>query len=224
MTEKTSRLAVASLAFVFGFGLWASSQLITGKLEPWDAEWPFYSGAMLVGGAVLGMALPRQTVSMYLGLWGGQAFALWLPGHDRAWVLLGLITTGMGSLLGLAGYLAGVVVHRGWRESRQEGAHQNPESTGKSVELPWLNRLRIGVLRVCWLPPALWLGSWAYIGITDHWGAFAAAPLFMASIGLSLVLGIMGGLLFSWKAWRREFDPLLALCSLLAGSVFLCAL
>jgi hypothetical protein len=99
-------------AFLFGFGLWASAPWLVGTREPWDAEMPYYyTGAMLLGGATLGLAFPRRFVIAYLGMWIGQAIAmLVLPGHDRAWAYLGIVTTGAGSLIGLGGYLAGSVM------------------------------------------------------------------------------------------------------------------
>jgi hypothetical protein len=83
-----------------------------GTREPWDAPLPFYyTGAMLLGGAALGGALPRHSAVAYLGLWAGQAISmLLLPGHDLTWAALGVVTTGVGSLIGLAGYLAGSVL------------------------------------------------------------------------------------------------------------------
>lgn len=130
MTAMTCRYAAAFWALLLGFGLWASSRLVVGTLEPWDAEWPYYSGVMLVGGAAMGMALPRQAATVFLGLWAGQALALLLPGHDRSWFLLGCVTTGIGSLLGLTGYLACFVAHSGWRKFNPR-AEANTEPTGK---------------------------------------------------------------------------------------------
>lgn len=112
MNIERHRIACAVGAFVFGFGLWAGSPGLVGKREPWDAQLPFYyTGAMLLGGAALGAALPRCAAIALLGLWAGQAIAMWaLPGHDRTWAYLGIVTTGAGSLIGLAGYLAGSVL------------------------------------------------------------------------------------------------------------------
>lgn len=174
---------------------------------------------MLASGAALGLALPDRSGPVYLGLWAGQVLALWLPNHDHAWILVGLISTGIGSLLGLVGYLAGIVAGRGWREARQ-GSHLAPESAGTAVEARWSIRLRTWLLRASWLPAALWFGSLMCIAPNDRWCVVAVAPLLVTSIGLSFSLGVAGGLLFCWKATRREFDPLLAACSLLAGSVF----
>lgn len=107
--------------------MWAGSRFVVGTLEPWGAEWPFYLVIMLAGGAAIGVALPRQTVPMFLGLWAGQALGLLLPGHDRSWFLLGCVTTGIGSLLGLTGYRTGVVARIGWAYF-QPGARTNGPS------------------------------------------------------------------------------------------------
>lgn len=125
------RIAAASGSFLLGFGLWASSRLVVGTLEPWDAEWPYYSGAMLAGGVAMGMALPRQAAAVFLGLWVGQMLGLLLPGHDRSWFLLGCVTTGIGSLLGLTGYLAGAVARAGWRRLNPPAA-ANPQPPAKT--------------------------------------------------------------------------------------------
>lgn len=94
MAANFRRYAAAAWALLLGFGMWAGSRFVVGTLEPWDAEWPFYLVIMLAGGAAIGVALPRQTVPMFLGLWAGQALGLLLPGHDRSWFLLGCVTTG----------------------------------------------------------------------------------------------------------------------------------
>ena len=119
MATYFRRYRAAAWASLLGFGLWAGSRFVAGTLEPWDAEWPFYSGVMIAGGIAIGVALPRQSVPMFLGLWAGQFFGLLLPGHDRSWLLLGCVTTGIGSLLGVAGYLAGGLARAGWEYFRQ---------------------------------------------------------------------------------------------------------
>ena len=76
MAANFRRYAAAAWALLLGFGMWAGSRFVVGTLEPWDAEWPFYLVIMLAGGAAIGVALPRQTVPMFLGLWAGQALGL----------------------------------------------------------------------------------------------------------------------------------------------------
>jgi hypothetical protein len=100
-------------AAALGFGIWASSPVLTGHAEPWDSEHAFYSVALLIGGSVLGLLRSRHLLLCYLGAWSGQVVALAvLPGLDRGWLLLGVITTAMGSVWILPGAVAGRVFRR----------------------------------------------------------------------------------------------------------------
>jgi hypothetical protein len=98
-------------AAVLGFGIWAVSPILTGQREPWDSEYPFYLLASLIGGGVLGALTPKHLLHCYAGAWFGQVVALAvLPGLDRGWLLLGVMTTAVGSLLILLGAVLGRVV------------------------------------------------------------------------------------------------------------------
>ena len=82
------------------FGVWALSPRAFGVVEPWDTPYPVYATASLLGGATIGLCFPRRLLAAFLGAWSGQAVALLLlPGHDAAWLPLGLVTTGIGSAL-----------------------------------------------------------------------------------------------------------------------------
>lgn len=52
--------------------IWASSPWLTGRREPWDAEFPFYVVALLVAGAVAGGLAPKPLWAHYLGSFIGQ--------------------------------------------------------------------------------------------------------------------------------------------------------
>ena len=64
-------------------------------------------------------------------------------------------------------------------------------------------RWRRWFLATCWLPPALWAATLLYLRPYDGWGAWAAAPLLLPSLGLAvtwlaiglllLVRGVVGG-------------------------------
>ncbi len=99
----------AAAAFLLGFALWAGSRPITGNDEPWDAPYPFYAGAMILGGIVVGIIAPKRFVPALLGVWLGQIVALaavpWLAA--AGWLVLGVATTAFGSLLLLPGLILG---------------------------------------------------------------------------------------------------------------------
>jgi hypothetical protein len=107
--DPASTLVAAALMF----GLWAGAPGLLGVLEPWDTDHPVYMTAALLIGAALGYA-PRSTLlGLFLGAWLGQIAALLLlSGHDRAWLLLGFLTTGLGSLVVVAGGLVGRLLRR----------------------------------------------------------------------------------------------------------------
>jgi hypothetical protein len=52
--------------------VWFSSPWLTGRREPWDAEFPFYVVALLVAGAVAGALTPKPLWAHYLGSFVGQ--------------------------------------------------------------------------------------------------------------------------------------------------------
>ena len=99
------------------FLVWAASPWLFAVAEPWDAAYPFYTLAALLGGALLGLRF-RAPIPSFLGAWAGQVLALLvLPGHDRSWLMLGVVTTAIGSLLVLAGSLPGTLL-RGRAKAR----------------------------------------------------------------------------------------------------------
>jgi hypothetical protein len=77
----------ATAAFAVAAGLavavWALSVPITGKSEPWDAEWPYYFLALAATGALAGVIVPRPWWAHYAGAMAGQA------GYELAFLKLG---------------------------------------------------------------------------------------------------------------------------------------
>lgn len=67
----------ATWAFIVSAGLaalvWALSVPLTGKTEPWDAEWPYYFIGLAIAGAVSGAAIPKHLATHYIGAVSGQA-------------------------------------------------------------------------------------------------------------------------------------------------------
>jgi len=226
MSLDRSRVACLAGAFAFGFGMWASSQWLVGTREPWDVDVPFYyTGLMLFGGAALGAAFPRHSAAAFGGIWAGQLIAtLVLPGHDRTWAYLGVITTGVGSLIGLGGYLAGsllrVLLTRDSVELADAGA-----ASARTVPA-WMRYARLAVVRLCWMPIALRAAAAGIrhvegLGWAGIWAEFI---LLYASVGLSAALAWAGAALLARTGRRSEFDLVLAICTLIAGSVQLLAL
>jgi hypothetical protein len=87
-------------AFALGILLWVTSEPVIGHTEPWDSAAPYYSAVMMFGGIVLGVGWSHYRAKMwgYLGAWLGQFLGALLVTGDRSWWLLGLVSTGVGSL------------------------------------------------------------------------------------------------------------------------------
>lgn len=101
------------VAAALGFSLWAVSPILTGHAEPWDSEQPLYLVYSVLSGLALGWFAPRHLLRIYLGFWIGQIVALaTLPGLDRGWLLLGVMTTAIGSLLVLGAAALGRLIRR----------------------------------------------------------------------------------------------------------------
>lgn len=78
------------------------------------------------------------------------------------------------------------------------------------------------LIATCWVPAATWYLTSVYLRQYDGWGAWAAAPLLLPALCLSLGLGIAGfvGVGISYRRTHRLDVPLLA-ASLVAASVIL---
>lgn len=102
-----------------GFLVWGLSPKITGTPLPWDAPWPFYSSALLVTGLIVAQPAHRMWPCVF-GAWVGQVVALLVLPLDRttnmwgegAWWVLGIVATGVGSLIVAAGWLAGRAIRK----------------------------------------------------------------------------------------------------------------
>ena len=85
---------------------------------------------------------------------------------------------------------------------------------------PASSAARRAFLRLCWLPAATWLVSWLYIRRYDGWGAWAAAPVLLPALVLSITMGIAGlSLLLAGLRQTGRLDGALLLATLLAASV-----
>ena len=69
---KRSAWLASVIAAGLGAAIWALSMPITGKDEPWDADWPFYGLALAAAGGISGALVPRHLEMHYLGAVIGQ--------------------------------------------------------------------------------------------------------------------------------------------------------
>jgi len=89
----------AALAFILAgivsAAIWASSPLVTGHKEPWDAEGFFYIGSLFAVGVIAGFSIPKPLWALYLGSVVGQMI------YELIFLSLGpLFVLGVGFLLG----------------------------------------------------------------------------------------------------------------------------
>ena len=95
--------AAFALSAVLGFVIWVLSRPITGKVEPWDANSPYYYFALAVAGFASGWAISAEKKAHYLGAVLGQVLygLIFLPGSGL--FILGALFLFLYSLLYLAG-------------------------------------------------------------------------------------------------------------------------
>ena len=109
LSNRRSQFILLFAAMV-GFLVWALSPRLFGASEPWDSSIFAYVSVMVATGLVSGLLCTEGEMLLlgYCGIWFGQALALAvLPGFQRGWLLLGVITTAIGSLPTFVGAAAG---------------------------------------------------------------------------------------------------------------------
>jgi hypothetical protein len=70
--------------FLAGAVLWNSSEVLTGKVQPWDAVTVAYLGALFLCGVLLGLVDARNFWAGPLGAYLGQALIIASHGLPRA--------------------------------------------------------------------------------------------------------------------------------------------
>jgi len=100
-------------AAALGFAVWGAAPWLVRRREPWDADWPFYSTSLVLGGGAMAWHWPNRVTATFAGVWLGQVAALaLLPAHASVWLPLGAATTGIGSFFALIGALLGKGLRR----------------------------------------------------------------------------------------------------------------
>lgn len=108
--DLTIRFAVSAL---FGAAIWALSSIVTGTVEPWDADSPYYFISLFFVGALLGWLYPQNIWTVFLGIVFGQLVYLLVFLPSGPLLLLGIIFLFSFGVLSLAGAaLASRIKHR----------------------------------------------------------------------------------------------------------------
>ena len=69
---RNRALLATAVSAALGAVIWALSIPITGKIEPWDAESPYYFVALAIAGAISGVIVPKRLWAHYVGAVLGQ--------------------------------------------------------------------------------------------------------------------------------------------------------
>ena len=120
MKPKQKSLLVFGVATCLGALIWLLSPFFTGEQEPWDAQSPYYVGAIVVAGFVPACLSFERFYWSPVGVWTGQMGAvLYLlsvsDGPSNGLFLVGFVFLCVYSLWALAGAALGVAVHLGLR-------------------------------------------------------------------------------------------------------------
>ena len=103
-----------SVAAGFGAVIWAMSPLITGKLEPWDAESPYYFVSLLVSGVIVGALIPKHVWAVLLGIVIGQSIYMMLFLPLGPLIGIGIVMMPLYGLLSLIGAVFAARIRRGY--------------------------------------------------------------------------------------------------------------
>ena len=108
-------------SLLLGFSVWWLSPTFTHHVEPWDAAFPFYWMTLFIGGALIAIISRQNILVCAFGVWIGQIVALsFLPGLDRSWIVLGVITVASGATIsGFGGWAATLITNRFKKHARK---------------------------------------------------------------------------------------------------------
>ena len=66
------RIISVLLAGILGAAIWATSPVVLGVKEPWDAESPYYFVSLFLSGLFLGAIVPKHVWATLVGIVAGQ--------------------------------------------------------------------------------------------------------------------------------------------------------
>ena len=106
--DKKQQLVTISIGIVFGILIWAFSPIITGEIEPWDAENTkyYYPTSLFLCGFIACIPYPKKYLMAALGIFLGQiVYGLFF--RFGALFLIGVIMVALYSLIALLGSILG---------------------------------------------------------------------------------------------------------------------
>ena len=86
--DKAISLCVAS-----GLGaiIWAISPFVTGEIEPWDADSPYYIVSLILAGTIVGGLIPKHLWTVFLGVVVGQIIYMLIFIPSGPLLLIGIV-------------------------------------------------------------------------------------------------------------------------------------
>lgn len=100
--KKDIFISALSLAGL-GALIWAMSPVVTGAVEPWDAESRYYFVSLFIAGVLVGVFHPNNPWAVFLGIVIGQLIYMAVFLATGPLILLGILFLIVYSLLALLG-------------------------------------------------------------------------------------------------------------------------
>ena len=86
--DKAISLCVASM---LGTIIWVISPFVTGEIEPWDADSPYYIISLILAGAIVGWLIPKHLWTVFLGVIVGQIIYMLIFIPSGPLLLIGIV-------------------------------------------------------------------------------------------------------------------------------------
>ena len=118
---KKDKIISFCVAFGLGAVIWALSPLVTGEIEPWDADSQYYIVSLLVSGAIVGGLIPKNLWTVFLGVVIGQLIYILIFLPSGPLLSLGIIILGGYALFSLIAAIFAARLRRGTGTAISEG-------------------------------------------------------------------------------------------------------